>query len=372
MGHHTIAPNRRPMARFRVSDSRQRRLIALIPAHDEQDALPETLASIFAQSRRPDEIHVVADNCTDGTACTAAELGAEVIHTRGNVHKKAGALNQALDRILPGLDPDDLVLVMDADSQLDPGFLRAAEDRIVLHPELGGVGGTFRGGPGGGWVGTLQRNEYARYARDVRRLKGKVLVLTGTAAVFRVAALNAVLDGRRTGLLPAADGVYDTSVLTEDNELTLALLHLGYEVVSPKECTLVTEVMPTWNQLYAQRLRWKRGAVENLVQYGLTRITWRYWGRQVLTAVGCIVTAVYLATVLAALIGPGHALRIHPLWITVTLVFALERAVTVRDRGWRHMLVGATVVAEMPFDVFLQYVHLHAYGQAVLRRERRW
>jgi poly-beta-1,6-N-acetyl-D-glucosamine synthase len=80
-------------------------------------------------------------------------------------------------------------------------------------------------------------------------------------------------------LLPGgAAQVYDTSVLTEDNELTLALLHLGYKVVSPKGCRLTTEVMEPWRDLYRQRLRWKRGPIETLRDYGLTRVTARYRG----------------------------------------------------------------------------------------------
>ena len=67
---------------------------------------------------------------------------------------------------------------------------------------LGGVGGTFRGGPGGGLVGTFQRNEYARYERDVRRLRGKALVLTGTASVFPVSVLREVVAARRDGACP--------------------------------------------------------------------------------------------------------------------------------------------------------------------------
>jgi poly-beta-1,6-N-acetyl-D-glucosamine synthase len=347
------------------------RIVAIIPAHNEERMIRQTLDSLTSQVRPPDHIIVAADNCTDETGPVARAAGAEVFSTQGNSARKAGALNQVLDSVLYTLDSADFVLVMDADSQLDHGFLAAAVRQLDSDPHLGGVGGSFRGGAGGGWVGTLQRNEYARYARDVRRLKGKVLVLTGTAAVFRVAALRAVIAGRAGGELPAGAGVYDTSVLTEDNELTLALLHLGYGVLSPRECTLVTEVMPTWRDLYRQRLRWKRGAVENLVQYGLTRITWRYWGRQLLTGAGCLVTVLYLGTVALSLL-VAHHISVHPVWLAVTAIFALERAVTVSDRGWRHMLVGATVLAEMPFDLFLQVVHVHAYTQALLGRERRW
>src|SRR5581483_1887927 len=227
------------------------RIVALVPAHKEQDSIAFALDSLQPQSRRPERVVVVTDNCTDGTAASVrARRDAEVFPTVDNHDKKAGALNQVLDVLLPMLGDDDAVLVMDADSALDPDFIAAAEGRLGSRTGrgrhsavVGGVGGTFTGGRGGGFVGMLQRNEYARYARDVRRLKGRVLVLTGTAALFQVRALRAVIDARRHGVLPGgAAQVYDTRVLTEDNELTLGLLHLGYAILSPRECGLVTEV----------------------------------------------------------------------------------------------------------------------------------
>ena len=323
---------------------------------------------------------VVADNCCDRTEAVAGAAGAEVFRTVDNAHKKAGALNQALGVMLPGLDDDDLVLVMDADSLLDSGFLEAARAKLDgsspphqrHRRELGGVGGTFRGGPGGGLVGTFQRNEYARYARDVRRLKGKALVLTGTASVFRVRVLREVQQARAVGALPDKSGagaVYDTHVLTEDNELSLALMHRGYGIVAPAECTLETEVMTSWSDLAKQRVRWKRGAVENLVCYGLTRITAPYWGRQALAGLGVLATLLYLASLVW---GAVAGLTLNPFWIAASAIFVLERVVTVRSRGWRQMLLAAPLVVEMAYDVFLQLVQAQALAQSLLRHERRW
>jgi cellulose synthase/poly-beta-1,6-N-acetylglucosamine synthase-like glycosyltransferase len=218
----------------------------------------------------------------------------------------------------------------------------------------------------------LQRNEYARYARDVRRLRGKVLVLTGTASLFQVGVFRRVVQARSQGVLPGrVAAVYDTNVLTEDNELTLALLHLGFHIVSPRECLLETEVMTSWRALWNQRLRWKRGALENLLDYGFTRITWRYWGRQLLTHVGVLVTAIYLATV-AGTLALTADLRLHPVWIAITAVFALERVVTVRDRGRRHMAFASLLLVEMVFDFFLQAVQVKAFWDTVRRTERNW
>jgi cellulose synthase/poly-beta-1,6-N-acetylglucosamine synthase-like glycosyltransferase len=345
-------------------------LIALIPAHNEAAGIAAALQSVQSQPG-VDTVVVVSDNSTDDTVAIARSRGARVFETTGNTHKKAGALNQALSHYLPELEDRDYALVMDADSILDPGFVPAAREHFGRDARLGGISGTFRGGPGGGFVGMLQRNEYARYARDVRRLKGRALVLTGTASIFRVKALRDVLRGRRDGRLPYGGGnVYDEKVLTEDNELTLALMHLGWHILAPKECLLTTEVMETWGDLARQRLRWKRGAFENLGDYGLTRITAPYWGRQLLSLVSVIATLLYLLTLTWTLaVGAFH---LQLFWVAVTGVFVLERVVTVRSRGWRQMLIAAPIAIEMVFDIFLQLVQARAFAQVALRRKAAW
>ena len=345
-------------------------VIALIPAHNEEDQIADAIRSLHEQEAPPDMVVVCADNCTDGTARIAEAAGAYVFETVENEHKKAGALNQALDRLLPALRDEDAILVMDADSILVPTFLSEAQKH--LRKGLGGVGGVFTGRSGGGFVGMLQRNEYARYARDVARLKGKVLVLTGTATLFSARTLRHVVWARAEGVLPGRlPQVYDTNVLTEDNELTLALLHLGYKVLSPKGCRLTTEVMESWRDLYRQRLRWKRGALENLRDYGLTRVTASYWGRQILTLFGIVVTLAYLLSLTWSLAVDG-AVHLHPIWLAVTCVFVAERVVTVRARGPLQMALAATVVVEMSFDIFLQGVHAKAIWDALLNNERQW
>ncbi|MET3904334.1 glycosyltransferase family 2 protein [Paenarthrobacter sp. 4246] len=345
----------------------------LVPAHNESAGITETLTSLNNQTRRPDRIIVVADNCTDDTETLALAQGVEVLRTVGNKDKKAGALNFALSELLPDADPEDLILVQDADSQLALDFIENATKNLLADELLGAVGGVFSGGPGGGFVGHLQRNEYARYARDVKRLHGKCLVVTGTAALFRVKTLRDVVSARLEGTLPPGNGkggVYDTSVLTEDNELSFALLTLGYRIASPSNCTLVTEVMPTWRELWAQRLRWKRGAVENCVQYGWTKITRPYWGRQFLSMIGVMVTLAYLGSIIFAFT-TGAGLNLHPVWIAVTAIFVLERIVTLRFRGWRYMLLAATMY-ETVIDMFLQAVHAKAYLDAALNRKKVW
>ncbi|WP_433415339.1 glycosyltransferase family 2 protein [Microtetraspora malaysiensis] len=351
-------------------DISEMRVIVLVPAHNEEDQIAETIQSLHLQQRKPDTIMVIADSCTDATEEIARSYGAEVIRTVGNRHKKAGALNQVLEMLLPDLDSRHAVLVMDADSALHPGFIHNALVRLAPG-KLAAIGGTFTGKPGGGLVGMFQRNEYARYARDVRRLQGKALVLTGTATLFRALALKEVVSARRAGRLPGRDQVYDVRVLTEDNELTLALLHLRFRILCPAECTLTTEVMETWADLFKQRLRWKRGALENLMDYGWTRVTLPYWGRQLLSLVGIIVIFAYLGVTTWSIVVAGGPM-IHPLWLAVTVIFVIERIVTVSSRGPKQMAIASLLLVEMVFDVFLQIAQAKAFWDAAWRRERKW
>ncbi|MER7543555.1 glycosyltransferase family 2 protein [Spirillospora sp. NPDC127506] len=316
-------------------------MTVLIPAHNEAKQITETIASLRRQERPPDHIVVIADNCTDATAAFAQLCGVEIVGTRGNEHKKAGALNQVLDRLLPILGPEDAIMVMDADSALDPGFIRHGIDYLA-DGRYAAVGGTFTGKPGG-----------------------------GTATIFRATTLQEVVAARRSKRLPGLPHVYDVRVLTEDNELTLAILHLGFRILCPPECTLTTEVMPTWRELAQQRLRWKRGALENLVDYGWTPITRPYWGRQLLSLIGILVITAYLSSLVYSAIWLG-GITISPIWAAVTVIFMVERVVTVRQRGKFQMALAATIVVEMVFDVFLQIVQARAFWQAAWRKERKW
>lgn len=346
-------------------------LVALVPAHDEKDTLSESLSSLRVQFPVPDRVIVVADNCTDDTAAVAAGLGAEVVETVDNTFRKAGALNQVLDALLPVLADDDQVLVMDADSAVVPGFLAAATMWLRHHPGTGAVGGVFTGRPGGRLVGALQRNEYARYSREVQRRRGRAMVLTGTATLFRVTVLREIAEARGD-VLPGRHGsVYDTLALTEDNEITLAVKTLGHAAASPRECGVLTEIMPTWRDLWHQRLRWQRGALENLRAYGLTRVTLPYLAKQAAMYLGIVaITLFLLATALFAAhgeLGPPDGF-----WLAVTSLFVIERIWTVRARGRRGMVLAAPIVVEFGYDLFQQAVFLRAAADALARRAAHW
>ncbi|MCB5274711.1 Poly-beta-1,6-N-acetyl-D-glucosamine synthase [Arthrobacter sp. SO5] len=343
----------------------------LIPAHNEEASLPLTLTSLMDQSHPPERIIVVADNCTDGTVAVCRAAGVEVYETVGNIHKKGGALNQVLSKLLPGQGDNDVVMIMDADTQLDDGFLASAVRRLSADRALMAVGGLFYGEEGHGILGQFQRNEYVRYARDMRRRRGRVFVLTGTASVFRPVALRTVAESRGASLPGTPGDVYDTAALTEDNELTIALKSLGGLMISPQECTVVTELMPTWRTLWAQRLRWQRGALENLGAYGFTPQTMRYWAQQLGIGYGVIALGSYLLLIMLMILALDNWVW-FPFWLGLGAIFTVERVVTVWRGGWRARLLAVLILPELVFDMYLNIVYVKGVIDLSVGRQAAW
>jgi cellulose synthase/poly-beta-1,6-N-acetylglucosamine synthase-like glycosyltransferase len=347
------------------------RCTVLIPAHDEEAVLGLTLASLAEQTRPPDRVVVVADNCTDRTVEVARSHRVEVVETVGNTEKKAGALNQQLERLLPDAERRDVVLVMDADSTIAPVFLEVAVGLMEEDRDLAAVGGLFYGENGGRLVGQFQRNEYTRYQRLVARKRGRVFVLTGTASLFRAHALRAVAAARGP-LLPGRPGqVYDTLAMTEDNELTFALKTLGARMTSPPQCRVTTEIMTSYRDLWRQRLRWQRGAMENLGAYGLTRATAMYWGQQLALAYGLVALQSYFLLMGVTLLA-ADSIRWSPFWVAITMIFVVERIVTAWRAGWWGRAIAVPLVLELGYAVFLQAGLVTSFVQILLGRKAGW
>ena len=98
------------------NETRQR-VGVLIPAHNEEEGLSATIAKIRPQLQFGDRLLIVADNCSDGTADVAKQLGAEVVVRTDPVNIGKGfALDYGI-RHFKG-DPPQIVVVIDADCAL--------------------------------------------------------------------------------------------------------------------------------------------------------------------------------------------------------------------------------------------------------------
>src|SRR5262249_32852895 len=101
----------------------------LIPAHNEETILHKLLESL-SELAYPEElysVYVIADNCTDNTAELARQFAGVQAYERFNQEKrgKGYALNWMLQQLEESQQVYDAYIVLDADSVVVPGFLRA-------------------------------------------------------------------------------------------------------------------------------------------------------------------------------------------------------------------------------------------------------
>jgi poly-beta-1,6-N-acetyl-D-glucosamine synthase len=325
-------------------------IVLLIPAHDEEAGIVATMRSVEAQTLPPTRRIIVSDNSSDRTVeLASARPGWEVWETVGNTGRKGGALNQAWNRIDPTLADRDYLVTMDADTVLDPHFIEAAHakyrQRRTGRP-LGGVCANFAGLPLDTALGALQMMEYARAEKINRSRRGMAPVLAGAATMFSVAALRAVVRMR---------GRLYEPVLTEDYELTLALRVNGYVTMAPRACRARTDLMPTTGTLWAQRVRWYRGAFESLRMHGFvdgTRADIAWLGFSLWAAAS---RWLFLLALVVTVLTVGH-MAFSP-WLLLLFGFAaLIRMIQVRDLGWQYVLLAAAMVEELYYAFFLEAV----------------
>lgn len=93
------------------------RVGVLMPAHDEEAALPAVVPNIQRQLQDGDRMLVVADNCTDDTAGVAARLGTEVaVRTDPTKRGKGFALDHGIRQFAD--HAPEIIVVIDADCAL--------------------------------------------------------------------------------------------------------------------------------------------------------------------------------------------------------------------------------------------------------------
>jgi biofilm PGA synthesis N-glycosyltransferase PgaC len=345
------------------------KISVVIPAHNEAATIAQTLDSVYGQSFAPQEVIVACDNCTDDTEKIATAKGARTFITYRNRSKKAGALNQVLSLLLPVMEPDEFVLVMDADSALNSTWLAAASSVLQRLPDVGAVCGVYYGEPGSGLLGQLQRNEYFRYGRSVSRQR-QAPVLSGTGTMFRMSALRDILRERGKSLPGSPGDVYTTQGITEDNEITLALKTLGYRCIAVNGCETITEVMPTITHLYKQRLRWQTGTLMDLHVYGFNRVTAQAWLKQIGMYANICCTIICWAIICYSMF-PRPTINVA--WTAAILsVNLLARTWTVRRSGFGGIIVSLLVLPEYGYDVFRMVVFIKSLIAALGKRDVGW
>ena len=142
-------------------------------------------------------------------------------------------------------------------------------------------------------------------------------------------------------------------------------------MVSPLECRVTTELMPSWKALWGQRKRWQRGALENLGAYGITPGTARYWGQQIGIGYGTVALISAMLLMLVTVLALDQWVW-FPFWVVILAIFWLERVITAWRAGWRARVLAALLLPELGYDLYLQVVFITCLKDIILGRGAEW
>ncbi len=234
-----------------------RRFVILVPAHNEEAVIERTLDSFRLLDYPHDQfqVHVVADNCTDGTAEVVRRCGFTAHDRIDPVSPGKGpALNWLLEQLEGDRAPFDTVLIVDADTTLHADFLRH-------------MAAALDGG-----------------ARAAQAYYGVHDPDGSTAAALRSAALACRHNLRPLGraAIGASCGLYGNGMafdrevmkgrqwsghLTEDMEFQMDLLLDGQRVAYVAGAILEAEMPHNLSSATSQNERWERGRQQMARRY---------------------------------------------------------------------------------------------------------
>ena len=223
-------------------------LAVVVPAHDEQEGIAATVASLRAAGAAP---IVVADNCIDATAERAREAQATVWERRDEQRRGKGyALAWAFERVLSEQPGVEAVVVVDADCSVSPDFLEVLGSRlaagaravqasyVVANPEES-VASAAR------YAGFALVNHVRPLARSALGLSSGLL---GTGMAFSTQLLR--------------DHPWDAHGVTEDAEYHLRLVAAGERVEFAPETWVASKMPTSLAAAGVQRERWESGGSE--------------------------------------------------------------------------------------------------------------
>jgi cellulose synthase/poly-beta-1,6-N-acetylglucosamine synthase-like glycosyltransferase len=338
----------------------------LVPAHNEALGIAATLRNLRAQMRPGDRCVVVADNCSDDTAERARAEGVEVVERQHATQRGKGyALAFGVEHLRQA--PPPVVVIVDADCQLDAGALdalAAASARsgapiqakyLMTHEGAVGLNGRIA--------------EFAWRVKNWVRPRGAARLgwpcqLTGSGMAFPWALIESA---------PLANGS-----IVEDMQLGLVLARAGD---APQFCEAagVRSTFPTGAAAIAsQRTRWEHGHLGMLadhalpmLQQGLRRTDWRLLGLALDLAVPPLALLVMLVTALwaLALVMGWFGAGAGPLWGASGLLAILAIGVMAAWAGWGRAVLAPWDLIRAPWYAVSK---LAIYLRFWSRRQKDW
>lgn len=228
------------------------RFAVVVPAHNEQAQIAETVASLL-QVHYPKalfEVVVVADNCTDATADIAQRAGARVlVRNHATERGKGYALHHAFTLLLAEGAPKsiDAVVVVDADSIVSPNLLHAFAVRLAAG-EIAVQADYGVRNPLASWrtrLMTVALTIFHRVRGIARERMGLSAGLRGNGMCFSRACLTRF--------------PHEAHGLVEDVEYGITLGLGGARIAYADEARVLGEMVSNAQGSESQRARWESG-----------------------------------------------------------------------------------------------------------------
>jgi 1,2-diacylglycerol 3-beta-glucosyltransferase len=225
------------------------RFDVVVPAHDEEAGVAETVRSLLAVDYPPElrRVLVVADNCRDATAKRARRAGAQVLVRDDPARRGKGwALAFAFERVLADAVAD-AVVVIDADATVSPNLLRAFSGRLAAGARAV-QSDNLVANPYASWRTGLLAIAFA-LGQTVRSLArdrlGLSVGLHGTGMCLSTALLREV--------------PHRAVSVVEDLEYGIAIGLAGHRVAFAGEASVRSTMATTGRAARSQRARWEDG-----------------------------------------------------------------------------------------------------------------
>jgi len=348
------------------------RIGVIIPAYNEAESIEDVLRGLLAQTRLPDEIHVIINNTKDNSFELAAAFagphkGAKVkgqkrqrtevfVHDIGeNPDKKVGALNYGFNLIQDA----EYLLGVDGDTVLAPNAVEKLEQEIVSDTRIGGISAIYSiddtkiRGPVAKLLIAGQRTQFAAFNMQ-NMLRGRnMAVLGGQCSIFSMKALRAVMVENHQ----QTPWVNDSEV--EDSLLSLQIKSAGYLTKISAQARADVGGMTTVRSLDGQQVKWNYGAIDLMWpgQRGDTKgqpfhpnLRLR-WAENFGMATN-IFTRIMFVLLLAASLSI-NAFVFSPIWLippVVAILLNVRIAFSMKNRNARDVLFAATGI---PAEIYM-------------------
>jgi cellulose synthase/poly-beta-1,6-N-acetylglucosamine synthase-like glycosyltransferase/peptidoglycan/xylan/chitin deacetylase (PgdA/CDA1 family) len=290
----------------------------LIPAHNEEDVIVETVMAALA-SRVPDlRVIVVDDGSKDRTGALLDEhFGNDprvrILHqvNRG----KSAALHRAMAEAAT-----EIVVTIDADTEVEPD----AVPKLLRHfsdARVGAMAGNVKVGNRTRWLTRWQALEYITSQNMEKRafdLLDCITVVPGALGAWRKEAIE------------AAGGITADTV-AEDADLTIAIRRLGWRIGYEEEAIGWTEAPETASALIGQRFRWTFGTLQSFWKHRDTLFRPKYGTlgsialpnifvfQLMLPLISPIIDLMFLGSVGLWALAQLHVLRLPQIWTAADL-----------------------------------------------------